>query len=189
MIKAFSTVNGEHGQADNLIEYGTYYVKEISAPQGYILDSKPSAGITIKKTAAHGTITMTNEKYTAGSITIKKVDENGNPLAGAEFTLLGPKTDKKTTDNNGVAEFTGLEAGKYSIIEKTAPKGYGRYDGTVTVEIKADGTATVDDLPKGISFAGETVTLTWTNTRDKGSISITKTDGNQPLSGAVFRAV
>ena len=182
--KVFSTANGEH-TIDNLL-YGTYYVKEISAPQGYILDSEPSAGITIKKTAAHGTITMTNEKYTAGSITIKKVDENGNPLAGAEFTLLGPKTDKKTTDNNGVAEFTGLEAGKYSIIEKTAPKGYGRYDGTVTVEIKADGTATVDDLPKGISFAGETVTLTWTNTRDKGSISITKTDGNQPLSGAVF---
>ena len=184
LIKTFSTVNGSWTSSP--IEYGTYYVKEIAAPQGYILDSKPSEGITIKKTAAHGTITMTNEKYTAGSITIKKVDENGNPLAGAEFTLLGPKTDKKTTDNNGVAEFTGLEAGKYSIIEKTAPKGYGRYDGTVTVEIKADGTATVDDLPKGISFAGETVTLTWTNTRDKGSISITKTDGNQPLSGAVF---
>ena len=184
-IADFSTVNGVWSK-DNL-PYGTYYVKEITAPQGYILDSKPSDGITIKKTAAHGTITMTNEKYTAGSITIKKEDEDGNPLAGAEFMLSGPKTDKKTTDNNGVAEFTGLEAGKYSIIEKTAPKGYGGYDGTVTVEIKADGTATVDDLPKGISFAGETVTLTWTNTRDKGSISITKTgSANKSLQGAVF---
>lgn len=183
-ITVFSTVNGVWSK-DNL-PYGTYYVKEIAAPQGYILGSNPSDGITIKKTAAHGTITMTNEKYTSGAITIKKVDEKNKPLAGAEFMLSGPKTDKKTTDNNGVAEFTGLEAGKYSIIEKTAPKGYGGYDGTVTVEIKADGTATVDDLPKGISFAGETVTLTWTNTRDKGSISITKTDGNQPLSGAVF---
>lgn len=184
-ITVFSTANGEH-TIDNLL-YGTYYVKEISAPQGYILDSEPSAEITIKKTAAHGTITMTNEKYTAGAITIKKVDEKNNPLAGAEFTLFGPKTYKKTTDNSGVAEFTGLEAGKYSIIEKTAPKGYGGYDGTVTVEIKADGTATVDDLPKGISFAGETVTLTWTNTRDKGSISITKTgSANKSLQGAVF---
>ena len=170
---------------DNL-PYGTYYVKEITAPQGYILGSNPSAEITIKKTAAHGTITMTNEKYTAGSITIMKEDEDGKPLAGAEFMLSGPKAEKKTTDNSGVAEFTGLEAGKYSIIEKTAPKGYGGYDGTVTVEIKADGTATVDDLPKGISFVGETVTLTWTNTRDKGSISITKTDGNQLLSEAFF---
>ena len=183
--KVFSTANGEH-TIDNLL-YGTYYVKEITAPQGYILDSKPSDGITIKKTAAHGTITMTNEKYTAGSITIMKEDEDGKPLKGAEFMLSGPKAEKKTTDNSGVAEFTGLEAGKYYIIEKTAPKGYGRYDGTVTVEIKADGTATVDDLPKGISFAGETVTLTWTNTRDKGSISITKAgSANKSLQGAVF---
>lgn len=180
----FSTVKGEY-TIDNLL-YGTYYVKEITAPAGYILASTPSQRVTIKKTNAHATIEMTNEKYTSGAITIKKVDEKNKPLKGAEFMLFGPKTDKKTTDNNGVAEFTGLEAGKYSIIEKTAPKGYGGYDGTVTVEIKADGTATVDDLPKGISFAGETVTLTWTNTRDKGSISITKTDGNQPLSGAVF---
>lgn len=180
----FSTANGEH-TIDNLL-YGTYYVKEITAPAGYILANTLSQSVTIKKTNAHATIEMTNEKYTAGSITIMKEDEDGKPLAGAEFMLFGPKTDKKTTDNNGVAEFTGLEAGKYSIIEKTAPKGYGRYDGTVTVEIKADGTATVDDLPKGISFAGETVTLTWTNTRDKGSISITKTDGNQLLSGAFF---
>lgn len=183
--KVFSTANGEH-TIDNLL-YGTYYVQEITAPAGYILASTPSQRVTIKKTNAHATIEMTNEKYTAGSITVKKVDENGNPLKGAEFTLSGPKTDKKTTDNNGVAEFTGLEAGKYSIIEKTAPKGYGRYDGTVTVEIKTDGTATVDDLPKGISFVGETVTLTWTNTRDKGSISITKTgSANKPLQGAVF---
>ena len=184
-IADFSTVNGVWSK-DNL-PYGTYYVQEITAPHGYILDSKPSDGITIKKTAAHGTITMTNEKYTAGSITVKKEDEDGKPLAGAEFMLSCPKIDKKTTDNSGVAEFTGLEAGKYFIIEKTAPKGYGRYDGTVTVEIKADGTATVDDLPKGISFADETVTLTWTNTRDKGSISITKTgSANNPLQGAVF---
>ena len=183
LIDEFSTVNGSWTSSP--IEYGTYYVKEITAPAGYILANTLSKSVTIKKTNAHATIEMTNEKYTAGAITIKKVDENGNPLAGAEFTLL-PGEIKKTTDNNGVAEFTGLEAGKYSIIEKTAPKGYGRYDGTVTVEIKADGTATVDDLPKEISFACETVTLTWTNTRDKGSISITKTDGNQPLSGAVF---
>lgn len=181
----FSTANGVWSK-DNL-PYGTYYVKEISAPQGYILGSEHSDGITINKTAAHGTITMTNEKYTSGAITIKKVDEKNNPLAGAEFMLSGPKAEKATTDDKGVAEFTGLEAGKYSIIEKTAPKGYGGYDGTVTVEIKADGTATVDDLPKGISFVGETVTLTWTNTRDKGSISITKTgSANKPLQDAVF---
>lgn len=142
--KVFSTANGEH-TIDNLL-YGTYYVKEISAPQGYILDSEPSAGITIKKTAAHGTITMTNEKYTAGSITIKKVDENGNPLAGAEFTLL-PGRISETTGANGIAVFDGLTEGTYTIIETKSPTGYGKLEGlegSVTVNIQANGTANVE---------------------------------------------
>ena len=185
--KVFSTANGEH-TIDNLL-YGTYYVKEISAPQGYILDSEPSAGITIKKTAAHGTITMTNEKYTAGSITIKKVDENGNPLAGAEFTLL-PGRISETTGANGIAVFDGLTEGTYTIIETKSPTGYGKLEGlegSVTVNIQANGTANVEGkVPDKFRFDGESVKLTWKNTRTHGSISITKTDGNQPLSGAFF---
>ena len=90
LIKTFSTVNGVWSK-DNL-PYGTYYVKEITAPAGYILASTPPQSVTIKKTNAHATIEMTNEKYTSGAITIKKVDEKENPLAGAEFTLSGPKT-------------------------------------------------------------------------------------------------
>lgn len=185
--KVFSTANGEH-TIDNLL-YGTYYVKEISAPQGYILDSEPSAGITIKKTAAHGTITMTNEKYTAGSITIKKVDENGNPLAGAEFTLL-PGRISETTVANGIAVFDGLTEGTYTIIETKSPTGYGKLEGlegSVTVNIQANGTANVEGkVPDKFRFDGKSVKLTWKNTRTHGSISITKTDGNQPLSGAFF---
>lgn len=182
--KVFSTANGEH-TIDNLL-YGTYYVKEISAPQGYILDSEPSAGITIKKTAAHGTITMTNEKYTAGAITIKKVDEKNKPLAGAEFTLL-PGEIKKTTGENGEAVFDGLTEETYTIIETKSPTGYGKLEGYVTVNIEANGTANVaGTVPDNLNFNGKSVILTWENTRTHGSISITKTDGNQPLSGAFF---
>lgn len=185
--KVFSTANGEH-TIDNLL-YGTYYVKEITAPQGYILDSEPSAEITIKKTAAHGTITMTNEKYTAGSITVKKVDENGNPLAGAEFMLL-PGEIKKTTGENGEAVFDELAEETYTIIETKSPTGYGKLEGlegSVTVNIQANGTANVEGtVPGNLKFNGKSVILTWENTRTHGSISITKTDGNQPLSGAFF---
>lgn len=182
--KVFSTANGEH-TIDNLL-YGTYYVKEISAPQGYILDSEPSAGITIKKTAAHGTITMTNEKYTAGAITIKKVDEKNKPLAGAEFTLL-PGEIKKTTGENGEAVFDGLTEETYTIIETKSPTGYGKLEGYVTVNIEANGTANVaGTVPDNLNFNGKSVILTWENTRTHGSISITKTDGSQPLSGAFF---
>ena len=188
-ITVFSTANGEH-TIDNLL-YGTYYVKEITAPQGYILNSNPSDGITIKKTAAHGTITMTNEKYTSGAITIKKVDEKNKPLAGAEFTLFGPKTDKKTTGENGEAVFDGLTEGTYTIIETKSPTGYGKLEGlegSVTVNIQANGTANVaGTVPDNFQFDGKSVKLTWKNTRTHGSISITKTgSANKPLQDAVF---
>ena len=186
-ITDFSTVNGVWSK-DNL-PYGTYYVKEITAPQGYILGSNSSAEITIKKTAAHGTITMTNEKYTAGSITVKKVDENGNPLAGAEF-MLSPGGNSEITGANGIAAFEGLAEGTYTIIETKSPTGYGKLEGlegSVTVNIQANGTANVEGtVPDNLEFNGKSVILTWKNTRTHGSISITKTDGNQPLSGAFF---
>ena len=184
-IADFSTVNGVWSK-DNL-PYGTYYVKEITAPQGYILDSNPSDGITIKKTAAHGTITMTNEKYTAGSITVKKVDENGNPLAGAEFMLFGPKTDKRTTDNNGVAIFENLPAGDYHVSETKRPTNYGGFNGSVHIEINTSGEAETITAAENVEVEGSKIIINWTNTRDKGSISITKTGSeDKPLQGAVF---
>ena len=184
-ITDFSTVNGVWSK-DNL-PYGTYYVKEISAPQGYVLDSKPSDGITIKKTAAHGTITMTNEKYTAGAITIKKVDEKNKPLAGAEFMLSGPKTDKKTTDNNGAAIFENLPAGDYYVSETKRPTNYGGFNGSVHIKINTSGEAKTITAAENVEVEGSNITINWTNTRDKGSISITKTgSANNPLQGAVF---
>lgn len=185
LIDEFSTVNGSWTSSP--IKYGTYYVKEITAPQGYILGSKPSDEITIKKTAAHGTITMTNEKYTAGSITIMKEDEDGKPLAGAEF-MLSPGGISETTGANGIAVFDGLTEGTYTIIETKSPTGYGKLEGYVTVNIEANGTANVaGTVPDNLNFNGKSVILTWKNTRTHGSISITKTgSANKPLQDAVF---
>lgn len=185
LIETFSTVNGSWTSSP--IEYGTYYVQEITAPAGYILANTLSQSVTIEKTAAHGTITMTNEKYTAGAITIKKVDENGNPLAGAEFMLL-PVGVKKTTGENGEAIFDGLTEGTYTITETEAPTGYGKLEGYVTVNIEANGTANVAGaVPDNLNFNGKSVILTWKNTRTQGSISITKTGSEgKPLQGAVF---
>ena len=185
LIETFSTVNGSWTSSP--IKYGTYYVKEIAAPQGYILDSNPSAEITIKKTAAHGTITMTNEKYTSGAITIKKVDEKERPLAGAEF-MLSPGGISETTGANGIAAFEGLAEGTYTIIETKSPTGYGKLEGSVTVNIQANGTANFEGtVPDNFRFDGKSVKLTWKNTRTHGSISITKTGSeDKPLQGAVF---
>ena len=183
LIETFSTVNGSWTSSP--IEYGTYYVKEITAPAGYILASTPSQSVTIKKTNAHGTIEMTNEKYTSGAITIKKVDEKGKPLAGAEFTLL-PGGIKKTTDNSGVAIFENLPAGDYYVSEAKRPTNYGGFNGSVRIKINTSGETKTITAAENVEVEGSNITINWTNTRDKGSITITKTDGNQPLSGALF---
>ena len=185
LIDEFSTVNGSWTSSP--IEYGTYYVKEITAPAGYILANTLSKSVTIKKTNAHATIEMTNEKYTAGAITIKKVDEKNKPLAGAEFTLL-PGEIKKTTGENGEAVFDGLTEETYTIIETKAPTGYGKLEESVTVNIQANGTANFEGtVPDNFRFDGKSVKLTWKNTRTHGSISITKTgSANKPLQDAVF---
>lgn len=183
LIETFSTVNGSWTSSP--IEYGTYYVKEITAPAGYILASTPSQSVTIKKTNAHANIEMTNEKYTSGAITIKKVDEKGKPLAGAEFTLL-PGGIKKTTDNSGVAIFENLPAGDYYVSEAKRPTNYGGFNGSVHIKINTSGEAKTITAAENVEVEGSNITINWTNTRDKGSITITKTDGNQPLSGALF---
>lgn len=183
LIETFSTVNGSWTSSP--IEYGTYYVKEITAPAGYILASNPSQSVTIKKTNAHATIEMTNEKYTSGAITIKKVDEKGKPLAGAEFTLL-PGGIKKTTDNSGVAIFENLPAGDYYVSEAKRPTNYGGFNGSVRIKINTSGETKTITAAENVEVEGSNITINWTNTRDKGSITITKTDGNQSLSGALF---
>ena len=70
------------------------------------------------------------------SFQVKKVDENGNPLAGAVFSLVPDtshtwgekKSYEATSKADGIATFTVTE-GAYILSEKNAPKGY-----TVTKE-------------------------------------------------------
>ena len=67
-----------------------------------------------------------------GSITVRKVDVTGSPLAGAEL-LLETSTDgqtwtevgRVTTDNTGIAKWSDLKVGaQYRITETKAPAGY-----------------------------------------------------------------
>ena len=67
-----------------------------------------------------------------GSITVRKVDATGAPLAGAEL-LLETSADGKTwtevsrvtTDKTGIAKWNGLKIGvQYRITEVKAPAGY-----------------------------------------------------------------
>lgn len=80
----------------------------------------------------------TNKKN--GSFTIKKVDENGNPLPGAVFSLLSTGRDQDTRHNittgeDGRVVVSDVAPGSYSLVESKAPVGY-KLDGeskTITI--------------------------------------------------------
>ena len=112
------------------LRLGKYVYQEISTVDGYVLDETK---YDFSMTTANLNIKVTRENVLAkGSITVRKVDATGAPLAGAEL-LLETSTDGKTwtevgrvtTDNTGVAEWKNLKIGtQYRVTETKAPAGY-----------------------------------------------------------------
>lgn len=97
-------------------------------------------------------------KYAAGSESTK--------LGGAKFVLKNAEgkyykydattkavtwVDDKSaateviTDDNGAARFDGLQAGTYYLEETAAPAGYNQLIKDITIVLKEDGSATIDD--------------------------------------------
>ena len=79
-----------------------------------------------------------------GSFTIKKVDENGKPLAGAEFSLLSTGRDQDTRHNittgeDGRVLVSDVAPGSYTLVETKAPIGYELNGETKTVTINDAG--------------------------------------------------
>ena len=168
------------------LPYGEYYVKEISAPPGYVLaGSDESEHVTLLKTDAHKTVTMVNKTY-KGSITINKLDENDDALAGAEFTLY-PTNETKAVDKNGCVTFSDLTADTYYIQETKVPYGYGGVSGSVCVTIDENGVVKSINVPGNVSVTGKKITINWKNQKVYGSLKVVKYGkDNALLQGAVF---
>ena len=80
--------------------------------------------------------------YTAYSFTVKKTDADGNPLAGATFSLTGTGDfDGMVFDaisgENGIATFH-VPEGNYILFEKTAPNGYVKSDEAYALAVRND---------------------------------------------------
>ena len=108
----------------------SYTYQEISAPEGYVMDDTKYQ-ITITTETLNITETRTNT-MAKGSITVRKVDVTGSPLAGSEL-LLETSTDGQnwvevsriTTDKIGVAKWENLKTDvQYRVTETKAPAGY-----------------------------------------------------------------
>ena len=190
-IAKFSTVDGVWTFND--LPYGVYYVVELSAPDGYVIEGTATGRVELKKTAPHQSLSLVNQLYRNGQIQILKKDEKEQALSGVTFSITSVSTasgtalqDSKTTDGSGAVSFTGLEAGSY-IISETLPEGYSGFTGPLVVTIDENGTAQTVTAGNGVSVSGNTITINWKNTQLFGSLTLTKWGPNStPLAGAAF---
>ncbi len=151
---------------------GSYSYQEISAPEGYVVDSTRYTA-TISTSALHITEQRTNA-LAKGSIEILKVDaETRQPLAGVVYRLFnanGSKIADGTTDGNGKVTFSDLKPGKYAYQEISTVSGY-----------------LLDNTRYEFSLTSENlhVKAIRENTPAKGSLTIRKIDATGwPLAGA-----
>lgn len=85
---------------------------------------------------------------------LKKADQDGKALSGAEFTLFdanGKVVRRQVTGSGGVVAFKELPAGSYVVRETKAPANYELYDGALNVTLSAGQQAgyTLKDTRKG----------------------------------------
>jgi len=102
--------------------YGSYFVKETVAPEGFYLDSKAyyfeiienGEIVTVENEAGIGFINISQ----TGSIKITKTSSDGN-VAGFSFRITGPNgyDEVFVTDENGEIIIEGLRLGEYNISE------------------------------------------------------------------------
>ncbi len=126
---------------------GKYFLKEIKAPDGYILDSQ-WIEVDVDGTVYIVTKTVYNEQEEDEFFikVIKKDKDSTVPLADAKFDVY--KEDKvtkigtiTTTLPNGSASIRVPEPGKYFLKEVEAPTGYVLQEGFI--EVNVDGTTNV----------------------------------------------
>ena len=107
-----------------------YFYQEISTVDGYVLDE---TRYDFSLTTANLNIKVTRENAPVkGSISVRKVDATGAPLAGAELLLetsadgqAWTEVGKITTDSTGVAKWENLKTGvQYRVTETKSPAGY-----------------------------------------------------------------
>lgn len=172
------------------LPFGKYYLREDGTDVHYLpKDTRYPVEFTyagqetalVQVQANDGKAIENNLKY--GSVSGKKLDEDGSGLAGAKIGLFAQSTEEFTEKNailvtvsaeDGSFGFEKVPYGTWIIREIEQPEGFVLCDEAFPVEITKD---------------GETVAVEITNEFITGSIHLTKYDADYPdhkLSGAKF---
>lgn len=179
------------------LEAKTYYVKEISAPLGYKLDTQ----IYPMTLYAGQTETVTVQDVPMlGEILIHKTDENKTALKGAEFSVYnhsgssiwfdqnadgkaqsneiiadGALVTKVVSDDSGECSIKNLSFGEYQIQETKFPDGYsGGLDKLTVIVSQSEPLVNVDVLNKRIELQTEALSENGTHEQQASGIVILK---------------
>lgn len=178
---AFTATTGDDGRAQfTNVPWAKYVLRELSGKDGYV-----KAEGDLKTFELGGPSfdagTVVNERID-GTVSVKKVDETGDALAGATFGLFPVDASgvaasvpvmSATSGSDGVATFTDVHWGVYQVKETSAPEGYTLSDTALTVTVDA----------QHLTVAAGTVT----DRPITGTIILTKTsDDGTPLAGVEF---
>lgn len=161
------------------LEPGYYIVKEVQAPQNFLL-SENSQQHGYLKTDGTTVLEFSFANYPYGSLLIVKTDaKTHQPLSGTRFkvtdsegAVVGSSGGEFTTDEHGEVLIPNLKPGAYVVTELEAPVGYALTAQPRTIDIGTDGKTYKAE------FANEPL----------GSLVIRKLDKatKQPLEGAEF---
>lgn len=126
------------------------------------------------KISVSGVLEQETPKY---SLTITKQDGNGSNVSGATLRLEkadGSLVEEWSTSTSNPKTISNLEAGTYILKETVVPTGYtGFTNQTIIVNETSEKNIVVNNTPVPPT--------------EVGSVSILKTDGTNPLAGAVLR--
>ena len=128
VVEGMTDENGKF--SSGYIKPGTYVVKELNPPPGYMFSDKTSPDRVIVAKPGDGEIIVKVDNIKLPELTIKKIDSvTKEPIAGVVYevkevddTSVQPTT--ATTDENGTIVIPGLKAGTYEITEISTPKPY-----------------------------------------------------------------
>lgn len=163
------------------LEDSKYYVREIVAAEGYILDNKVKSFTVLAGDTAMIEWENTSE---LGQIQVIKTSEGyssvnglpaGTPLSGAIFAVYDKQNnvvDKFQTNENGIGSSKKLPLGIYTVKEVQAPANYGLNPTVFTADIE---------------FAGQVVKLNVTDPVITAGVSIKKTGYAQTMNNNVMR--
>ena len=172
------------------VPYGTWIIREIESPKGFVL-SEEEIAVTIGKVDEVVEIELINY-FIKGSIELTKVDKDypDNKLSGAVFEVFADTNGNGEFDKDdellgemteldgGIYQMKELRYGKYFVREKAAPTGFVLDENVYTVSIEENGKTYVVENEAGKGFV---------NAAQTGSLKIVKTSSDGKVEGFSFR--